>query len=190
MDSAEFTPVLRKLAARLGERFRGAHSFQGEQTAIIAREAWLEAARFLKEDPELDFNLLIDLTVVDRLSLGESPRFEVVAHLYSIAKNHRLRLKTLLTEEEPEIETLTGLWGNANWLEREGYDMFGIRFRGHPDLKRILLYEEFEGHALRKDYPLRRQQPLLALREVQEPRSMVSEPLRFPAEPEFKTFPK
>jgi len=183
-------PVLERLAEKLGEGLLATHAERGEATAIVVSSVWKNAARLAKEETGLEFNLLVDLTAVDYLSLGplgKAPRFEVVAHLYSIPLNHRLRLKTSVPEEEPELDTLTSLWSNANWLEREAYDMFGIRFAGHPNPKRILLYEGFEGHALRKDYPLRRQQPLVPLREVVEPVSMVSEPLRFPPEPRFKT---
>ncbi len=196
MANPALPPVLERLAEKLSERLLATHAERGEATAIVVSSAWKQAARLAKEEAGLELNLLVDLTAVDYLSLGPSgpsgppgkrPRFEVVAHLYSIPLNHRLRLKTSVSEEEPELDTLTSLWGNANWLEREAYDMFGIRFVGHPHPKRILLYEGFEGHALRKDYPLRRQQPLVPLREVVEPVSMVSEPLRFPPEPRFKT---
>ncbi len=91
---------------------------------------------------------------------GEA-RFAVVYHFYSMEQKHRLRLVVPLQEAEPELDSLTSLWAGANWLEREVWDMFGIRFRGHPDLKRILMYEEFEGHALRKDYPVSKRQPLI-----------------------------
>jgi NADH-quinone oxidoreductase subunit C len=187
MEAPALPPVLERLAEKLGEQLLAIHQERGELAAVVAPSAWREAARLAKEECGLEFNLLVDLTVVDYLALSRTPRFEVVAHFFSLPRNQRLRLKAPLAEEEPELDSLTGLWANADWLEREAYDMFGIRFRGHPDLRRILLYEEFEGHALRKDYPLRRQQPLLPLREVVEPRSMVSEPLRFPPEPRFKT---
>jgi NADH-quinone oxidoreductase subunit C len=90
-----------------------------------------------------------------------SARFAVVYHFYSLALKHRLRLTVPVAEENPEVDSLTALWGAADWLEREVWDMFGIRFQGHPDLKRILMYEEFEGHALRKDYPVKKRQPLI-----------------------------
>ncbi len=90
-----------------------------------------------------------------------SARFAVVYHFRSLALKHRLRLAVPVEEEDPEVDSLTSLWGAADWLEREVWDMFGIKFRGHPDLKRILMYEEFEGHALRKDYPVKKRQPLI-----------------------------
>jgi NADH-quinone oxidoreductase subunit C len=88
-------------------------------------------------------------------------RFAVVYHFYSLALKHRLRLSVPVEEENPEVDSLTSLWGASDWLEREVWDMFGIRFHGHPELKRILMYEEFEGHALRKDYPVKKRQPLI-----------------------------
>lgn len=93
--------------------------------------------------------------------VGEEYRFEVVYHFYSLAYNHRIRLKVPVSAQDPEVDSVTGLWPAANWFEREVWDMFGIRFRGHPNLKRILMYESFEGHPLRKDYPVYKRQPLI-----------------------------
>jgi len=107
----------------------------------------------------MGFNVLVDITAVDHM--GREPRFDVVYNLLAIPAHRRLRLITRIGGEQPSIDSLTPLWGSANWLEREVWDMFGIRFTGHPDLKRILLYEEFQGHPLRKDYPIRRRQPLV-----------------------------
>lgn len=131
---------------------------QGDATAVVRPEALLRVMEFLKGDPRLGFNVLIDITAVDRI--GRTPRFDVVYHLLSLACNRRLRVKVFIGEEDA-VASLCGLWGSANWLEREVWDMFGIRFTGHPDLKRILLYEEFQGHPLRKDYPIRKRQPLI-----------------------------
>jgi len=103
--------------------------------------------------------MLVDLTVVDLYP--QTPRFEVVYHFLSLTLQHRLRIKVRIPEEEPHIPTLTSLWPGANWLEREAWDMFGIIFQGHPNLQRILMYAEFEGHPLRKDYPYRKRQPLI-----------------------------
>jgi NADH-quinone oxidoreductase subunit C len=137
------------------------HSFRGDDTVIIGPESLRAAAQFLKETLELDFNFLMDVTAVDYLRLNKKPRFEVVYHFYSLKHNHRLRLKVGVDEKNPEVETLCGLWPSANWYEREVWDMFGIRFKGHPNLKRILMYEEFKGHPLRKDYPFNKRQPLV-----------------------------
>lgn len=130
----------------------------GEQTIVIRREALRPVMERLKR-PESDFSLLLDLTCVDYAAADGT--FEMVYHLYSLARNDRLRIKARLPVDDLSIGTLTGLWKNADWLEREVFDMFGVEFRGHPDLRRILLYDGFEGHPLRKDYPLRKRQPLI-----------------------------
>lgn len=132
---------------------------QGDATAVIRKEGLATIVAFLKQDPRLQFNVLVDITAVDYL--GKAPRFAVVYHLLSIPFLRRIRLKVFLEEPDPEVDSLTPWWGSANWLEREVWDMYGIRFRGHPGLKRILMYEEFEGHPLRKDYPIQKRQPLI-----------------------------
>jgi NADH-quinone oxidoreductase subunit C len=132
---------------------------QGDAMAVIDRKALGEIVDFLKNDSGLLFDILIDITAVDYL--GKTPRFAVVYHFLSMRFNRRLRLKVFVEENDPLVDSLTPLWGSANWLEREVWDMFGIRFRGHPDLKRILMYEEFQGHPLRKDYPIHKRQPLI-----------------------------
>lgn len=109
-----------------------------------------EACEFLKREHQ--FNRLAGVTAVDWYPL--EPRFEVVYFLHSIPRNLRLRLKCALPGTDPEIDSVTGVWRSANWYEREVFDLFGIRFRGHPNLKRILLPEDWEGHPLRKDYPI------------------------------------
>lgn len=133
------------------------HAFRGDQTIIIKKEFLVPVVKCLKEDRELDFNFLMDLAGVDYL--GRSPRFEVVYNIFSLAHKARLRVKVQVEEEDPEVDSLVPLWPIANWYEREVWDMFGVRFRGHPDLKRILMYEGFEGHPLRKDYPITKRQP-------------------------------
>ena len=142
------------------------HCQHGDETVIIRREGMLEVFRFLKEDPRCAFDMMIDLTAADYLP--RAPRFELVVHLKSITLHHRLRIKVPLEEGAEEADTISGLWVAANWYERECYDMYGIRFAGHPDLRRLLLYEEFQGHPLRKDYDYHVQQPLVPLRAVQE----------------------
>jgi NADH-quinone oxidoreductase subunit C len=133
--------------------------FQGDATAVIHRQALTEIIDFIKKDSRFQFDMLIDITAVDYL--GKTPRFAVVYHLLSLSFQKRLRLKVYVEENDPIVDSLTPWWGSANWLEREVWDMFGIRFRGHPDLKRILMYEEFQGHPLRKDYPINKRQPLI-----------------------------
>jgi NADH-quinone oxidoreductase subunit C len=122
----------------------------GELSIEVTAATVVEACRTLKED--LNFERLSSVTAVDRYP--SEPRFEVVYHLQSITRNERLRLKVLLGGEDPQIDSVTGVWRAANWFERETYDMFGIRFRNHPDLRRILMPDDWEGHPLRKDYPI------------------------------------
>ena len=142
------------------------HAFRGDETLLIKPTALRTVAQFLKITPELDFNYLMDLTAVDFLfyaggRIQKDYRFELVIHFYSIKHNHRLRIKVPVDENNPEVDSLCDLWPSANWYEREVWDMYGIRFKGHPNLKRILMYEEFEGHALRKDYVFNKRQPLI-----------------------------
>ncbi len=184
------------LIASVTDRFPNAvsasHTYRGDASVILQRESLFEVARFLKEDPALQMNFLMDLTAVDYSAFGKGPapaffassgvavspstqipdedpwpgppdqsRFTVVYHFFSTAHKHRLRLVVPVEESVAEVDSLTDLWPGANWLEREVWDMFGIVFRGHPELKRILMYEEFEGHPLRKDYPVKKRQPLI-----------------------------
>jgi NADH-quinone oxidoreductase subunit C len=150
------------------KRFAGAivstHAWRGDETVVLKRESLVEVARFLKEDPAMDFKLPIDVCGVDYLGRKE-PRFEVVYHLYSLTKRHRIRLKVEVDEAEGQcwVPTLTGVYRGVSWFEREVWDMFGVRFKDHPKHLRILLYEEFEGHPLRKDFPQRGYQPLLPM---------------------------
>ena len=125
---------------------------RGQAVVVAPVDAAADALRTLRDDPELRFDLLADLSAVDYL--GRSPRFEVVYQLKSLALNHRLRVKVPVDGDAPVVPTASGVWKSALWGEREVFDMFGIRFAGHPDLRRILMYPEFQGHPLRKDYPL------------------------------------
>ncbi len=151
-----------ELVERICERFESAVLGQseafGEREVTVRREIWPTLARWLKEDE--GFEYLLDLTAVDYLGL-RPVRFEVVAHFYSLSGNRRLRVCVPLQEERAELPTLTGLWKAADWYEREIWDLYGIRFAGHPDLRRLLLYDEFKGHPLRKDYKMKARQPLI-----------------------------
>jgi len=128
-------------------------SFRGDTSVWIRKEDILEVGRFLKEEPELAFDFLTLATAVDYFP--KEPRFEMVYHLYSMQHNTRLILKVRLPSEEPMVESVTPLWSTANWHEREAFDLMGIRFENHPDLSRILMPDDWEGHPLRKDYPLK-----------------------------------
>lgn len=125
---------------------------RGELTVVVPRDRVRRAAEFLRSDPELQFTLLSDLTGVDRYP--SEPRFEVNYHLVSMLRRERLRLKVRASTADPVLESVTAVWPTANWHEREVFDLFGVRFEGHPDLRRILMPEDWEGHPLRKDYPV------------------------------------
>lgn len=158
------TAILARLRGRLGARVLDTHEHRGDHTAVVAPDAIVEGLRFCRDEPDLGFDMLMDLTAVDYLKYPgreDGPRFDVVYHLYSVSHNHRVRLKVPVEQDAPSVPTATGLWPIANWLEREVWDMYGIRFEGHPDLRRLLMYEEFVGHPLRKDYPIERRQPLI-----------------------------
>jgi len=128
----------------------------GEVSVVVPRESILYACRFMKEEQR--FDLLADLCGADR-GPEEDPRFVVNYHLFSTIHHDRIRLKVRVAEDDPHVETVTGICKTANWHERETYDLLGIIFEGHPDLRRILLPSDFDGHALRKDYPLRGYEP-------------------------------
>ena len=159
-------PILEIVKARFGERLRETSEPLGEPVMVVDPERAFDVLRELRDDPETAFEMLSDLTAVDYL--GRTPRFEVVVQLYSISKNHRLRVKIPIDGPEPSMPTLSSLWPSANWLERECFDMYGIVFTGHPDLRRILMYPEFEGYPLRKDYPVMQRQPLIPERDPVE----------------------
>ena len=153
--------ILEKLKEKFLDDVYETQEFSGELVAVVNKEIIRDVMKFLKTDPALDFNLLMDLTAVDYLRQERTPRFDVVYHLYSLAKNHRIRIKAGVDDQKPAIDSLTAIWPIADWFEREVWDMFGIKFKGHPNLKRILMYEEFEGHPLRKDYRYNKRQPLI-----------------------------
>ncbi len=130
----------------------------GELTLVVPREQILALCTFLKTAPGFEFDLLADIAGADR-GQEEEPRFEVNYHLFSTKRFHRVRLKVLLNEEDTRLQSVTGVWRTANWHERETFDMLGVIFEGHPDLRRILLPDDWQGHALRKDFPLRGYEP-------------------------------
>jgi NADH-quinone oxidoreductase subunit C len=150
---------LPRVRALLGDKVLESHCHRGDETIIVPAESIQGVMKSLHDDPELDFEILMDLCGVDYQP--RRPRFEVVYHLCSYRKRHRLRVKVQVDGAEPTVPTLRDLWPGADWFEREVWDMYGIRFEGHPDLRRLLLYEGFEGHPLRKDYPVTRRQPLI-----------------------------
>ncbi|MDH5491751.1 MAG: NADH-quinone oxidoreductase subunit C [Myxococcales bacterium] len=160
--------VLDRIRQELGDALLETSDFRGDEVAVVAPSAWVRAATFLRDDPKTRMDHFVDLTAVDYPEREpELPRFDVLLLLRSSELRHRIRLRARLEEGKP-MPTLTGVFAGANWAEREVFDMFGICFEGHPDLRRILLYEEFEGHPLRKDYPIERAQPLVPYRDAGE----------------------
>lgn len=136
---------------------------KGQAVACISLEKLHEVLKFCREDSRFRMNLLLDVVAVDYPE--ETPRFEVVYFLYSTELRHRLRLK-IRVKEGQELPTASDLFKSADWAEREVYDMMGVRFKDHPNLKRILLFEEFEGHPLRKDYPINKRQPIPQVEKI------------------------
>lgn len=184
--------LIESVRVRFPDAVSASHAYRGDATVVVVPKYVLEVARFLKEDPALQMNYLMDLTAVDYSTFGKRPapaffassgvavrpspeipdedpwpgppdqsRFALVYHFYSTTHKHRLRLVTPVDEADAQVDSVTSLWPGADWLEREVWDMFGVDFKGHPDLKRILMYEGFDGHPLRKDYPVNRRQPLI-----------------------------
>jgi len=154
--------ILDELRQKFPKKVKETSSFLGDETVVIAEDSLLDIIQFLRRKP-YEYTLLLDITCVDYPDRQE--RFEMVYHLLSLTNNRRLRVKIPLSEKNLSVSSLTSLWKNANWLEREVFDMFGVHFHGHPDLRRIFMYDGFEGHPLRKDYPLRKRQPRIPLRK-------------------------
>lgn len=144
-------PAVQKLREWNASAVAQVIEFRGETTVVVPRQHLLGAAELLADEPSLRFSFLSDLSAVDRFPL--EPRFEVNYHLLSIEKRLRLRLKVKISTADPVVHSVTQIWPTANWHEREVFDMFGILFEGHPDLRRILMPDDWEGHPLRKDYP-------------------------------------
>lgn len=145
-------PVVRKLEAFHPRALLDASEFRGELTLVVSPDLIRSICEFLRSDSELHFNFLVDVTAVDRYPV--EPRFEVVYHLRSMKTGERVRLKARVPGDNPRIESVVGLWPVADMLEREVFDLFGVHFLGHPNLRRLLMPDDWEGHPLRKDYPV------------------------------------
>jgi NADH-quinone oxidoreductase subunit C len=195
MSTTTTVSLTDQVKARFPQPVLGTHHYLGDETVVLRREGLVEVCRFLRDDPSMAMDFLIDLSCVDYHKFGKrvpenkpglvtpSPlpyfmkpkptreawqriagpedRFEVVYHFYSTVKNHRLRLKVPVTQADAAVDSITSLWRAADWFEREVWDMFGVTFRGHPNLRRLLMYEGFQGHPLRKDYPYYKRQPII-----------------------------
>jgi NADH-quinone oxidoreductase subunit C len=144
--------VAQRLREAFGPAIEEVSEFRGELTVVVAKDRIVDVCAFLKDQPDLRFDLLADLCGIDMYTPVR--RFGVVYNLLSIGRKHRIRLKTFCEEQDPTVPTVTGVWRTANWHERETFDMFGIQFAGHPDLRRMYMPDAFEHHPLRKDFPL------------------------------------
>ena len=149
---ADKSLVVHQLKAWDAEAVTEVIEFRGETTIVVPREHLERVASYLAAEPSLRFSFLSDISSVDRFPL--EPRFEVNYHLLSLDRNERLRLKVKLPGNDPVVHSVTEIWPTANWHERENYDLMGIRFEGHPELTRILMPDDWEGHPHRKDYPV------------------------------------
>lgn len=152
--------ILQKLQEKFPSEILEAGEEHQNLFVVLKKERSHEILAFLRDEPDLKFELLADLCGVDRLKLNQSPRFEVVYQLYSLTHNHRLRVRVKVPEESTTVASVIDLWKAADWMERECWEMFGIVFEGHPNLKHLLLFEGFEGYPLRKDYPIERRQKI------------------------------
>jgi len=150
------TEILNDIRRLYPDKVREAFNLLGDDVLVTEAQCFLDLARGLRDKP-LNYTLLLDVTCVDYLAARSC--MEMVYTFYALDKRHRLRVKVPLPAGECIVPSLTSLWKNAAWLEREVYDLFGVRFEGHPDLRRLMLYDGFEGHPLRKEYPLRKRQP-------------------------------
>jgi NADH-quinone oxidoreductase subunit C len=143
---------------KLSEKFAGeiieVLERPGDCAVVMKKDKILEICRFLCHDPGLSYKYLMDICGVDYLAMGKAPRFAVVYHLFSLERRHRIRLKVPLEEGDLSLDSVVEVWKGAEWFEREAFDLFGIEFKNHPFLRRILTHQQFIGHALRKDYPL------------------------------------
>jgi len=160
---ADESKVLGILREQFPEDVLETRSALGDETVLIRGTRMHEVMEFLKGDSQLRFEMLLDITAVDYLGKKDA-RFEVVYHLLSLKYGYRLRVIAPLTGDEPRIPSISSIFRSANWAEREVAEFFGIYFDGHPDLRKLLLYDEFHGYPLRKDYPLKKRQPLVQYR--------------------------
>jgi len=151
MGMTEINFTVKKLEEKFLNSILEVATFRGEVTVTVSKGGILEICKFLHSDPDLQYHLLTDLCGLD--FFPETPRFGVVYLLYSLKNNQRLRVKTRVGEVE-SIPSVESIWKVANWYEREAYDLFGITFENHPDLRRIMLWDGYEGHPLRKDFPV------------------------------------
>jgi NADH-quinone oxidoreductase subunit C len=153
--------IAAKVQDHFGDKILGTYQHAGQHAVVIGPEHIREMLCWLRDQPDLDFNMLMDLGGVDYKGYDDRDhRFEVVYQMYSMDKNHRFRIKVAVRDDSVSVPTVWDLYRVANWMEREVFDMYGVRFSDHPNLRRILCHDDFKGHALRKDYPINKRQLL------------------------------
>jgi NADH-quinone oxidoreductase subunit C len=157
MEPATDNKTLEALAAKFGDKIIQSGIDKGDAVAIVAADSIHDVVLYLRDG--LEYNMPVDICGVDYMP--RKPRFEVVYQLHSTTRNQRIRIRVQLDGKDPELKTVSDIYPVADWLEREVWDMYGIKFSGHQNLKRILMYEPFEGHPLRRDYPINKRQPLI-----------------------------
>ncbi len=159
----EMSLTLRKLREKFGDQILSMSSWRGDDSVVVGKDSLIAVVTFLRDDPQLSYNFLVDIGGVDYLThpKPQPQRFAVAYHFLSMAFKQRIRVKVYAGAKD-EIPTLTGHWKSADWCEREIFDQYGLRFAGHPNLKRLLNHVEFVGHPLRKDYPIKKRQVLSA----------------------------
>lgn len=160
--------IVDRLRAQFGAAILADDAQHGNESVTVEPGRLVEVASFLRDDAQLALDMPIDCTAVDLMGLPAQARFQVLWHVYSVRLRHRLRLRLHVDEARDEVPSLVAVWPGMNWHEREAWDLYGITFLGHPDLRRILTYDGFEGHPLRRDYPIDRRQPLITMRKVRE----------------------
>jgi NADH-quinone oxidoreductase subunit C len=163
-NSAQITPdtIVKRLRDQFQDLILAVNHYRGDREITINAQSIKDVALFLKNEEGLEFNYLMDLTVVDYLGKKDI-RFEVVYHFFSLKNNERIRVVAPIDEKKADLPSLYHIWKAANWFEREAFDLYGVHFSGHPDLRRIMLYKEFKGHPLRKDYKMKHRQPLIPM---------------------------
>ena len=154
MDPLQIAKIIEE---KFAGQVLGTATHAGQAGVSLKKDMIREVCRFLRDEPAIKMDHLSDLTAVDysRYPGDAGPRFEVVYHMISTVHRHRIRLKVRVPEEDPRVDSVTSIWQTANWHERETYDLMGITFDGHPNLRRILMPDDWEGHPLRKEYPLK-----------------------------------
>jgi NADH-quinone oxidoreductase subunit C len=162
-DEGNGSTLMRLLRIKLGDMLLESQVSLGDEVVRIDRAALRPVLTILRDDVDFNFSMFLSVTVVDWMDRAEE-RFEIVYHLLSVEKHYRLRVKAWVPENSAEVDSVSDLWAGANFMEREAWDMYGVRFKGHPDLRRILMYDEFKGHPLRKDYPVQAKQPRIPMR--------------------------